>query len=35
MYDTSREGMGNGGHAYGEGLDDAARDDLLEYLRSL
>jgi hypothetical protein len=35
VYDTTREGMGNGGHRYGEALTDAERSDLLEYLRGL
>ena len=35
VYDTAREGMGNGGHLYGAKLSAAERDDVLEYLRSL
>jgi hypothetical protein len=35
VYDTAREGMSNGGHAFGASLTDAERSDLLEYLRSL
>jgi hypothetical protein len=35
VYDTTRAGMGNGGHRYGEKLTDAERSDLLEYLRGL
>jgi hypothetical protein len=35
VYDTTRQGMGNGGHLYGASLTDAERSDLLEYLRGL
>jgi hypothetical protein len=35
VYDTTREGMGNGGHPYGAPLGEAERSDLLEYLRGL
>jgi hypothetical protein len=35
VYDTTRAGMGNGGHRYGEELTFAERSDLLEYLRGL
>lgn len=35
VYDTTRPGMGNGGHTYAAGLSDAERADLLEYLRGL
>jgi hypothetical protein len=35
VYDTTREGMGNGGHTFGAALTDVERSDLLEYLRSL
>lgn len=35
VYDTTREGMGNEGHTYGDFLTDPERSDLLEYLRSL
>jgi len=35
VYDTTREGMGNGGHLFGDALTDAERSDLLEYLRGL
>jgi hypothetical protein len=35
VYDTTREGMSNGGHLYGVPLSAGERADLLEYLRSL
>jgi hypothetical protein len=35
VYDTTREGMGNGGHPFGAPLSEADRSDLLEYLRGL
>lgn len=35
VYDTTREGMNNAGHTYGDPLTDQQRADLLEYLRSL
>jgi mono/diheme cytochrome c family protein len=35
VYDTTREGMGNGGHLFGAVLSEEERSDLLEYLRSL
>ena len=35
VYDTTREGMGNGGHDFGAALSAEQRADLLEYLRSL
>jgi hypothetical protein len=35
VYDTTRPGMSNGGHQYGDALGDDERADLLEYLRSL
>jgi hypothetical protein len=35
VYDTSREGMGNGGHAFAAALSADERADLLEYLRGL
>jgi cytochrome c5 len=35
IVDTSREGYANTGHPYGDGLEEADRADLLEYLRSL
>src|SRR5262249_38102161 len=33
-YDTSVEGNGNAGHAYGTGLGDADKWDLIEYLKT-
>lgn len=35
VVDTSRGGLGNGGHTFGDSLSDAERDDLLAYLRTL
>ena len=35
IYDTTLPGLSNGGHTYGDGLTDAQRSDVLEYLRSL
>jgi hypothetical protein len=35
VYHTSRERMSNGGHLHGVSLGEAARSDLLEYLRGL
>jgi hypothetical protein len=35
VYDTTREGMSNGGHTFGAPLTDVERADLLEYLRGL
>ncbi|MGF1444807.1 MAG: hypothetical protein ACFBRM_01240 [Pikeienuella sp.] len=35
IYDTTRHGYGNGGHTYGDRLDDAARAALLEFLKTL
>ena len=35
IYDTSRFGLGNGGHEFGDGLSDDARTDLIEYLKIL
>lgn len=35
VYDTTREGMGNGGHDFAAALSAEQRADLLEYLRSL
>ncbi|WP_422926517.1 hypothetical protein [Singulisphaera sp. PoT] len=34
-YDTSRFGLGNGGHTYGDKLTDDERSDLIEYLKTL
>ncbi len=33
--DTSRFGMSNGGHSFGDGLSEDERMDLIEYLKSL
>ncbi len=35
LFDSSRFGLGNGGHTYGDRLTDAARADLIEYLKTL
>ncbi len=35
IYDTTLPGYGNGGHAYGTGLDAADRAALIEYLKTL
>jgi mono/diheme cytochrome c family protein len=35
IYDTTEAGYGNGGHTYGDALDDEERRALLEYLKSL
>ena len=35
LFDASRFGLGNGGHTFGDKLDDAARSDLIEYLKTL
>jgi hypothetical protein len=35
IYDTSRFGLGNGGHTFGDKLSDAERGDLIEYLKTL
>jgi hypothetical protein len=35
IYDTSRPGLSNAGHTYGDGLSDGDRGALLEYLKSL
>ncbi len=35
VYDTTRPGRGNGGHTYGDRLDDAERMALIEYLKTL
>ncbi len=34
-FDSSRFGLGNGGHTYGDRLTDAQRLDLIEYLKTL
>lgn len=35
IYDTSRFGLGNGGHRFGDALSEDARSDLIEYLKTL
>lgn len=35
VYDTTRAGLSNGGHTYGDDLDDAQLADLLDYLKML
>ena len=35
IYDASRWGLGNGGHTFGDGLTEAERTDLIEYLKTL
>lgn len=35
FYDTSRFGLGNGGHTFGDALTDDERADLIEYLKTL
>ena len=35
LFDSSRFGLGNGGHTYGDALADDARRDLIEYLKTL
>lgn len=35
IYDTTRFGLGNGGHHFGDPLEDDARADLIEYLKTL
>jgi hypothetical protein len=35
IVDTSRFGMGNQGHTFGDELDEAQRMDLIEYLKTL
>jgi len=35
VYDTTRPGHGNGGHRFGDGLADADREALIEYLKTL
>jgi hypothetical protein len=34
-YDTARFGLGNGGHRFGDRLEDSERADLIEYLKTL
>ena len=35
VYDTSKPGRGNGGHTYGDGLSEADRRAVIEYLKTL
>ena len=35
VYDTTKPGRGNGGHTYGDGLSDAERRAVIEYLKTL
>jgi hypothetical protein len=35
IYDTKQAGLGNGGHTYGDDLDDADRWAIIEYLKTL
>ena len=35
VYDTTKPGRGNGGHTYGDGLTDAERRAIIEYLKTL
>lgn len=35
LYDTRRFGLGNGGHTFGDGLEDDERLDLIEYIKTL
>jgi mono/diheme cytochrome c family protein len=35
IYDTSRYGLGNQGHTFGDRLSDEVRSDLIEYLKTL
>lgn len=35
VYDTSRFGLGNGGHTFGDNLSEIDRADLIEYLKTL
>jgi mono/diheme cytochrome c family protein len=35
LYDTSRWGLGNGGHTFGDKLSEEERTDLIEYLKTL
>ncbi len=35
VYDTTRFGLGNGGHTFGDRLSDEERADLIEYLKTL
>jgi len=35
LFDASRHGLSNGGHTFGDKLDEAERSDLIEYLKTL
>ena len=35
IYDTSRFGLGNQGHTFGDALEESERRDLIEYLKTL
>ena len=35
VYDTTQNGYGNGGHAFGDALDPQERRALIEYLKTL
>ncbi len=35
LFDSSRFGLGNGGHTFGDGLSDGDRSKLIEYLKTL
>ena len=35
LFDSSRFGLGNGGHTFGDALSDEARADLIEYLKTI
>jgi hypothetical protein len=35
VFDASRFGLGNGGHTFGDALDDRERAELVEYLKTL
>jgi hypothetical protein len=35
LFDSSRFGLGNGGHTFGDKLTDEERIDLIEYLKTL
>ena len=35
LFDSSRFGLGNGGHTFGDRLTDGERSDLIEYLKTL
>ena len=35
LFDSTRFGLGNGGHTYGDALSDEARRDVIEYLKTI